>query len=196
MRLWVLSDIHLERRLEWQPMRPEFFDVLVVAGDVDDDLARAIECVALIADGKPAVYVAGNHEVTQAANDPVLASAAGVIAEEYGVSWLECTAAEIGGMRFAGATLWEPGDPRHAPSVAALAAAKADVIVSHFPPVPSFAFRVLPFGGLWIHGHHHGHADVTAGGRRFVRNALGYPDEPVARPAIPDLVIELCARKM
>jgi Icc-related predicted phosphoesterase len=191
MRLWILSDLHLERRLAWQPTRPENFDVLVVAGDVDDDLPRAIECVALIADGKPAVYVAGNHEVTEAANDPVLASAAGVIAEEYGVTWLECTTAEIGGLRFAGATLWEPGDPLYAPSVVALAAARADLIVTHYPPIPTSLMRSLPVGGLWIHGHHHGYADVTAGGRRFVRNALGYPDEPVARPAIPDLVIEL-----
>jgi len=62
MRLWVLSDLHLDRRLSWQPQRPEDFDVLVVAGDVDNDLARAIECVALIADGKSCVYVGGNHE--------------------------------------------------------------------------------------------------------------------------------------
>jgi hypothetical protein len=171
-------------------VRPEDFDVLVVAGDVDSDLARAIECVALIADGKPCVYVAGNHEVAAAANDPVMASAAGVIAEEYGVTWLENTAAVIDGVKFAGATLWESEDPRHRPSVEALEAFGADVIVTHFPPVPSFAFRVLPEGGLWIWGHDHGHRDTTVAGCRWVHNALGYPDEVVAWPAVPDLVIE------
>lgn len=32
----------------------------------------------MIAHGKPCVHVAGNHEVAAAANDPVMASAAGV----------------------------------------------------------------------------------------------------------------------
>jgi len=120
----------------------------------------------------------------------VLASAAGPIAEHYGVTWLENTAAEVGGVRFVGATLWEHGDPRHEPSIAALQAFGADVIVTHFPPTPAFAFRVLPEGGLWIWGHHHGHGDTTVADRRWLRNALGYPDEEVAWPAVPDLVIE------
>ena len=115
----------------------------------------------MIADGMPCVYVAGNHEVAAAANDPVMASAASVVAAEYGVTWLENTAAEIGGVRFAGATLWEHGDLRHQP----------------YPPVPSFSFKVLPEGGLWISGHHHGPRDITVA-------------EPIAWPAIADLVIE------
>jgi predicted phosphodiesterase len=31
MKLWVLSDMHVETRPAWQPQRPEDFDVLVVA---------------------------------------------------------------------------------------------------------------------------------------------------------------------
>jgi hypothetical protein len=129
----------------------------------------------MIADGMPCVYVAGNHEVAAAANDPVMASAASVVAAEYGVTWLENTAAEIGGVRFAGATLWEHGDLRHQPSVEALQG--ADVIVTRYPPVPSFSFKVLPEGGLWISGHHHGPRDITVA-------------EPIAWPGIADLVIE------
>jgi hypothetical protein len=150
MKIWTISDWHLDR---WRSCKPEEYDVLAVAGDVDSDLARAIECAALIADGKPCVYVAGNHEVAAAANDPVMASAAGVIAEHYGVTWLENTAAEIGGMRFAGPTLLEHGDLRHEHSAEALQGFGADVIVTHYPPTPAFAFRVLPEGGLWIWGN-------------------------------------------
>jgi hypothetical protein len=82
---------------------------------------------------------------------------------------------------FAGTTLSESGDPRHAPFVASLQALGADVIVTHFPPVPNFAFRVLPEGGLWIYGHHHGHADSNVAGRRFAKNALGCPDRSGGR---------------
>jgi predicted ATPase len=64
-RLWVLSDLHLEavpHPEAYRPKRPDF-DVLVVAGDVwEGDIARALEMVARLADGKPAVFVMGNHE--------------------------------------------------------------------------------------------------------------------------------------
>jgi predicted phosphodiesterase len=190
MKLWVLSDMHVETRPAWQPQRPEDFDVLVVAGDVSVNLLTSIEAVALLADGKPAVFVAGNHE--WASRDADERKEAATAAGRYGVTWLEMSAVDLNGVVVAGATLWEPGDGLHDLSVAALAAFDADVIVTHYPPVPSFSFRVLPVGGLWISGHHHGFADATISDRRFVRNALGYwGEEEIAVPAREDFVIEV-----
>lgn len=192
MRLWVISDLHLETRLAWQPVRPESFDVLVAAGDVDNDLLRAIETVALIADGKPSVFVAGNHEL--AFRDASIVDAAGRAAHQFGVTWLERTAVAVDGVRFAGATLWEQGYPAHFESVRSLAAANADVVVTHFPPDQIILLGALRDGGLWICGHHHGHDDMMVDGRRLVRNALGYANESVdGAPAIPDLVVEVRA---
>lgn len=65
VRLWILSDLHLEAvpyPQAFRPRRPEF-DVLVVAGDVwEGDSCRALEVVAALADGRAAVFVMGNHE--------------------------------------------------------------------------------------------------------------------------------------
>lgn len=49
---------------------------------------------------------------------------------------------------------------------------QADVIVTHFPPSPAVFAKVK--ASLWICGHEHGHADLSIGNRRLVRNALGY----------------------
>jgi hypothetical protein len=48
-------------------------------------------------------------------------------------------------------------------------------------------------GELWIYGHHHGHGYRRLGERRVVRNAIGYPHEPLydGLPAIPDYTIEI-----
>jgi UDP-2,3-diacylglucosamine pyrophosphatase LpxH len=61
-RLWVMSDIHLECG-EWLPeARPEF-DALIVAGDVNEgDPAAVTDWIARVADGRPAVFVPGNHD--------------------------------------------------------------------------------------------------------------------------------------
>ena len=60
MRLWVISDWHMEQRITFDPPRPAF-DVLVVAGDVSDLITRSIRMVSALAAGKPAVFVAGNR---------------------------------------------------------------------------------------------------------------------------------------
>ena len=62
MKLWVLSDWHLNRhRGAFAPARP-VFDVLVVAGDVTDTVKGAVEAVAALAGGAPAVLVPGPLE--------------------------------------------------------------------------------------------------------------------------------------
>ena len=177
MRLWVVSDWHMEQRITFDLPRPAF-DVLVVAGDVSNVLEEATRMVAALAAGKPAIFVAGNHEWwgDQRSREEKL-TAAHASAAKHGVHFLECDVINIAGVRFAGATLWTPDDPRFGPSVRVLAAARADVVVTHFEPTPALMAQVG--GELWIYGHHHGHGYRRLGERRIVRNALGYPSEPL-----------------
>jgi hypothetical protein len=195
VRLWVLSDWHMEQRIVFDPPRPAF-DVLVVAGDVSNALEEAIRMVGALAAGKPAIFVAGNHEWwgDRRSREEKLA-AAHAASGKHGVHFLECNAVDIDGVRFAGATLWTPDDPRFAPSVRTLAAVRADVIVTHFEPTPAMIQHVG--GELWIYGHHHGHGYRRLGDRRIIRNALGYPNEPLydGVPAIADYTIEIGERQ-
>ena len=191
MRLWIVSDPHMERRQYWpMPIRPVDFDVLVVAGDVcDGEIERSIAMVAAAAGGKPAVFVAGNHEWWHRPLETTL-ERGHEAAREHGVHFLECDGCEIGDVRFAGATLWTPDDVRFVPSVAALSTARPHVAVTHFEPTP--ALLSLVRAPLWLYGHAHGFSDLRIGGYRLVRNALGYPGEPPeGEPARPDFVIEV-----
>ena len=195
MKLWAISDWHMEQRIVFDPPRPAF-DVLVVAGDVSDLITRSIRMVSALAAGKPAVFVAGNHEWW--AGPETIAEkrdAAQFAAQKHSVHFLEGDAVDIAGVRFAGATLWTPDDARFVPSVRSLAAARADVIVTHFEPTPAMMTQVG--GALWIYGHHHGHGYRRLGDRRIVRNALGYAHEPLydGLPAFPDYTIEVRERR-
>ena len=111
VRLWVLSDLHLEAVPHPEAFRPQrpAFDVLVVAGDVwEGDSARALEVVAALADGKPAVFVMGNHEPwggeLQAARE-----AARRAAGRLGITLLDDSEADLAGISFVGGTLWADG---------------------------------------------------------------------------------------
>jgi len=191
MKLWCISDWHMETRLVFEPPRPDF-DVLVCAGDVEEHIARAIEMVAALAGGKPAVFVAGNHDWRGPESLEKKLDAAHEAARKHGVHFLECDTCQIGRIRFAGATLWTPDDPRFAPSAAALIKAGADVVVTHFEPAPELLMRALPTGGLWVYGHHHGHSVQRIGARVLIRNAIGHGNEPLdGAPAIPDYVFEI-----
>jgi predicted phosphodiesterase len=192
MKLWILSDWHRETRLSFMPPRPEF-DVLVAAGDIDDTIERAIIDVGHVAGGKPAVYVAGNHEWwgDRRTLEEKLA-AAHETAARYGVHFLECDTCEISGVRFAGATLWTPDNPLFMASAVALTKADADVVVTHFEPPPGLIMPALPTGGVWVYGHHHGHSVRRLGERTLIRNALGYANEPTDwPPPILDYVFEI-----
>jgi predicted ATPase/Icc-related predicted phosphoesterase len=110
-RLWVLSDLHLEavpHPEAFRPVRPAF-DVLVVAGDVwEGDSHRALETVAILADGKPAVFVMGNHEPWQGElqRERDVARRA---AKRLGIVLLDDSEAEVAGISFVGGTLWADG---------------------------------------------------------------------------------------
>ena len=198
MRLWILSDLHADRGVGDIAVHAPEFDVFVCAGDVaSGDIAMSIEMVAALARGKPAVFVAGNHESMSAG---VFRSYREIVEEglaaaaRHGVRFLDRDTTVIGGVVFAGATLWTPLDARYRRELMALQSARADVIVTHFPPAENDLRFVLPAGCMWICGHHHGFADYTVAGRRVVRNALGYggaEDLIDSAPAREDFTVEI-----
>ncbi len=116
-RLWVLSDLHLEAVPHpegFRPARPAF-DVLVAAGDVwEGDPRRALQIVASLAGGKPAVFVLGNHESWHGELHQQR-DAARRAAKTLGIILLDDSEAEAAGLHFVGGTLWEdgrlPGEP-------------------------------------------------------------------------------------
>ena len=103
------------------------------------NLLTSIEAVAL-ADGKPAVFVAGNHE--WASRDADEREEAATAAGRYGVTWLEMSAVDLNGVVVAGATLWEPGDGLHDMSVAA----NSDWIVDVGPGAGDEGGRIVASG--------------------------------------------------
>ena len=61
MRLWILSDLHIEQSVWELPSSPPDFDVLIAAGDIHDPASDGVRWLAERVD-KPIVYVMGNHE--------------------------------------------------------------------------------------------------------------------------------------
>jgi Icc-related predicted phosphoesterase len=196
MRLWVLSDLHLETGSAFSPRLPDF-DCLVCAGDVWNDIGQSIATVAKLAHGRPSVLVAGKCEYWS--DDPI--EVGRILAEHAGVHFLECEQATIGCIRFAGATLWEPDDSRFASAATALAEARADVVVTHYPPTRALLSQLG--APVWIYGHVHGRSVQQVGGTRAIQNALGYPGEAYvglngarAAPFDPSFVIEVTPRNL
>jgi 3',5'-cyclic AMP phosphodiesterase CpdA len=109
--LWIMSDLHLEAVAfpeAFKPAPPDF-DVLVVAGDVcEGDTDGALRHVRLLANGKPAVFVLGNHEFwgREVARERRAARRA---AERHGVVRLDNDVADVAGLRFVGGTTWAEG---------------------------------------------------------------------------------------
>lgn len=101
-----MSDLHLETVRYPDAYRPRCagFDVLVVAGDVwKGSSARALATVAQLAQGKPAVFVLGNHEPWHRKLEAERAAA------RHGVTLLDDGEATLAGVRFVGGTLWADG---------------------------------------------------------------------------------------
>lgn len=194
MRLWILSDWHLNRRRgDFNPPRPAF-DVLVVAGDVSDTMKAALEAVSALAAGKPAVFVPGPLEYFLPGPEEAKVEGALAYAKTLGVTLLKRSAAEVEGIRFAGATLWTSGDSRFFSCMRSLQAADADVVVTHFEPGPMTIQLGLRRGGLWVCGQRHGRDDSMIANRRLVRNAVGFGEGERLRdskPARLDFTVEV-----
>lgn len=107
MRALVVSDLHLD----YAPLPASVVphpdaDVVIAAGDVCEGGARAMRWLRKIYPGStPIVAVLGNHEF-YGSSLPETREAARLAAEEVGVTLLDNSAAEIGGVWFVGGTLW------------------------------------------------------------------------------------------
>lgn len=102
MRLHVLSDLHLEHA-PFVPPRVDA-DVVVLAGDIAPG-TRGVEWMRSHLDGRPIVYVAGNHEF-YGHDVPGLTSRIHDAARGSQIHVLENDAVVIHGVRFLGCSLW------------------------------------------------------------------------------------------
>jgi predicted phosphodiesterase len=125
MRLWSLSDLHVEPTRGWDlPAangRPRF-DVLVIAGDLIPRMERGVAWLRERVPDRPVIYVPGNHEGYGCDVDRTVEKAKRA-AEGSKVFVLQNEAILLGNVTFAGATLWTDfnlfGDQRRAMAVAA-----------------------------------------------------------------------------
>lgn len=108
MRIWVMSDLHLEFAELLLPLTIPQTDVCVVAGDVlTKGVVPSLEWIAQnIASHMPVVFVAGNHEFYDAAFGDSILAAKAFAAGIDNLHFLDGEMIEIDGVRFAGATLW------------------------------------------------------------------------------------------
>ncbi len=106
LKLHVLSDLHLEHSAFAIPEVDA--DVLVLAGDIAPGLA-GIEWMRRYVDGRPIVYVAGNHEF-YGHDLPGLIGRLRDAAVGSQIHVLENDELLIDGVRFLGCTLWSDFD--------------------------------------------------------------------------------------
>jgi len=110
MRLWILSDLHAEQSAPVTLPDPEGeFDVAVIAGDVHGSCSAAVEWLAAAPQlqGKPVIFVPGNHEFFGSVLQDNLAAGIDAAARTAGrVHLLHRAHLTIGSARFVGCTLW------------------------------------------------------------------------------------------
>lgn len=107
MKIWILSDLHLEYADLRQPLRIPDADVCVMAGDLCRAPANGVHWLAKnIAPSMPCVYVAGNHEFYNGSIREGIEDGFRAAQAFPDVHFLENTSVVIGGVRFLGATLW------------------------------------------------------------------------------------------
>lgn len=110
MRLWILSDLHAEQNGPAALPEPDVeFDVAVIAGDVHGSCAAAVEWLAATPrlQGKPVIFVPGNHEFFGSVLQDNLAAGLEAAAHTDGrVHLLHRERVTVGAVRFLGCTLW------------------------------------------------------------------------------------------
>lgn len=107
MRIWVLSDLHLEFADLPEPLEPPDADVCVMAGDLCRGIDNGVRWLAEnIVPAMPCIYVAGNHEFYKGSIKEGIEAGRAAAKETPGVHFLENDVVTIGGVRFLGATLW------------------------------------------------------------------------------------------
>lgn len=186
MKLRIASDLHFEcypgrGAAVSADLVKEPFDTLVIAGDLcsGDYLIPSLRHLLDAADGRPIVYVAGNHEFYKS-NRPTVLNVIRMIAQEYpNLHFLENEAKVINGVRFVGSTLWYRLDdlkredlgfsdfyyiqhlanwlPQEAQDCAKMLhtqVQKGDVVVTHHLPHPSCIhpkYRWSPSNRYFLH---------------------------------------------
>jgi predicted phosphodiesterase len=125
MRLWTMSDLHLESTRFWDlpaPADRPDFDVMVVAGDLIPRMERGVKWLLERVSDRPVIYAMGNHEAYGVDVDRTVEKAKEAAAGSN-VHVLQNETVRIGDTTFAVATLWTSydlfGDPRRAMTVAA-----------------------------------------------------------------------------
>lgn len=125
MRLWILSDLHMDLTRGWDlpalTERPAF-DVLIMAGDLTSRMERGVRRLAERVSGQPVIYIAGNHEGYGADIDRTIEKAKEAAAGTN-IHVLDNEAIIIGGLRILGTTLWSDFNLFGAPAAAMAAAA-------------------------------------------------------------------------
>lgn len=107
MKIWALSDLHLEVKNFDEPLAIPDADVCVLAGDLCRGPADGVRWLAEhVAHAMPTVYIAGNHEFYGTAVAEGLQEGRAAAAEVPGVHFLENEAVWLGGVRILGCTLW------------------------------------------------------------------------------------------
>jgi predicted phosphodiesterase len=125
MRLWILSDLHIELTRGWdlptRDARPAY-DVLIVAGDLVPRAERGVRWLLDRVPDRPVIYIMGNHESYGTDIDRTLEKAKAA-ATGSNVHVLQDETIQIGEVTFVGATLWTDfalfGDTHRAMVVAA-----------------------------------------------------------------------------
>jgi hypothetical protein len=108
MRLWILSDLHLELTQGWDlppPADRPDFDVMIVAGDLIPRAERGVKWLAQRVTNRPVLYVASNHEF-YGADETRTIEKAKVVAAGTSVRVLQNEVVRICNVAFVGATLW------------------------------------------------------------------------------------------
>ncbi|MHC2467414.1 metallophosphoesterase [Bradyrhizobium embrapense] len=125
MRLWVLSDLHVEQTRGWDlptgDARPQF-DTLVVAGDLIPRMERGVSWLVERVPDKPVIYASGNHEAYGTDIDRTVEKAMSA-ADGTKVLVLQNRSIKLDDVTFAGGTTWTDfnlfGDAHRAMRVAA-----------------------------------------------------------------------------
>lgn len=105
MRLWILSDLHLNFSRGWVPTEIPSADVAVVAGDVGEGAVESLTWLGrTIAPNMHVVFVCGNHEFYRRRLPQEVALARNFA--QPNVHFLENDSVDILGATFSGCTLW------------------------------------------------------------------------------------------
>jgi Icc-related predicted phosphoesterase len=112
VRIWFLSDLHLELTCGWDlpsPADRPAFDVMIVAGDLIPRMQRGVAWLLERVPDRPVIYIAGNHEAYGQDIDIDLEKAQ-VAAAGTQIHVIQNQTVTIGEISFLGATLWTDFD--------------------------------------------------------------------------------------